>query len=378
MAGEPIFLVVDVRNIGTETIAYADGNGHLDMIVLGAQRKKPPNLLGCYAGFVEGGGGGVYDPPLMKPGETRSSWYLLKGYNLTSGEHILHVSGKVGVSWNPYLDSRSGVGVVAAHRHAFTDPMIGELFDASLKLIILDGSDGQLRQRYATYLAHAQRQDEESWRAREAIAEMAPPFLEKTLSDFADQSAELAVKGLGQIATTESRNDLIALFDRSADLKLRALIVRKLAGIATVREVPFFTGLLSNSGDPLDDEIYRLAVLGLGRAGGIDAVNALRTALHGADPDLQGTVVIALGNSKHPSAIPVLIEIYHHQSGLVRDNVCSALMTLTHNRWCDDSLGDSEETVTKWRHWWESHGAQVPLYDSNHCASPAQTLPPLN
>ena len=39
LAGEPIFVVVDVENIGTEPVAYSGCDGHADLTVSGGQKK---------------------------------------------------------------------------------------------------------------------------------------------------------------------------------------------------------------------------------------------------------------------------------------------------------------------------------------------------
>ncbi len=206
---------------------------------------------------------------------------------------------------------------------------------------------------------------------------MAPPFLEKTLLGFANgpwTTAILAVEGLGQIPTSESRSDLISLFDKSADLGLRAFIVQKLAGIGTTQEVAFFSSLLAGRSTSLDDKIRRFAALGLGRIGGRDAVVALESALRNLSPEVRAWAAMALGNAKDPSAVPVLIRMYADESGQVESGVCSALMTLTHYKWC---LGDgnAKEVQATWRRWWRSHASRLPLYGADHCPALEAALP---
>jgi hypothetical protein len=377
LVGEPIFVVVDVENIGTEPVGYSSSYGHADLTVPGGRKKPAPNLFGCFAGFGEGYGGGGFHPPLMKPGQTVSFWFLVKGYNLRAGDYTLHASGKAGVLWKNYPGARSNNAPPAAPKHSETDPVEGQMFEGSLKLIIEDSTEPQLRQRYASYVADAEGWDmERRARAREAIAEMAPPFLEKTLLGLASQpeSARLAVEGLGQIPTRESRSDLVSLFDNSTDLRLRAFIVRKLAGIGSNREVSFFSSLLAGRSTAVDDEIRKFAALGLGRIGGKDALKSLESAPQSPNPDVRAAVATALGNTKDSGAVPVLIEMYSDQSGSVQSAVCSALITLTHYQWCDGS-GAAEELQDRWRAWWRSHTSQLPLYDSDQCPAFGASLP---
>jgi hypothetical protein len=100
LAGEPVFVTVDVTNIGMEALGYAAGNGHVDLTVPGGQGKPTPSLRGFYGGEGSGSGGGVFDPPRLAPGQTVSDRYLLKGYRLQSGVYQLRASGRVGATWN--------------------------------------------------------------------------------------------------------------------------------------------------------------------------------------------------------------------------------------------------------------------------------------
>jgi hypothetical protein len=252
----------------------------------------------------------------------------------------------------------------------------GTAFYVSLNLSVREGTEDELRQRYVRYVDQAVNGfgiGAPSRQAREAIAEMAPPFLEKTILGFADQpeSAGLAVEGLGQIPTRESRADLIQLYDKSADLRLRASIVEKLAGIATPAELPFFYSLVPGRSGARDDRIRTFAILGIGRLGGEEAVKFLQSVSH--RPEIREAVTVALGNTRSPDAVPVLIGMYADEP--VRNDVCGALQTLTHHQWCG-SGGDVAETQAKWRKWWSSHADRVTLYGADQCASlPAR--PPL-
>jgi hypothetical protein len=258
LVGEPVFVIVDVTNIGTEAVGYSSYDGRSTLTVPKGQLKQRPNLRGCYTGEGEGGsfGGGSFHPPLMAPGQSVSFRYLLKGYRLQRGEYDLHASGKAGVRWS--FGTSSGKSSVSSRKEG--DPVEGALFDVLLKLSVREGTEEELRQRYVRYVDEAAIEAglmEPSKGAREAIAEMAPPFLEKTILSFANQpeTAVLTVEGLSQIPTPESRADLVQLFENSADLRLRGSIVKALAGIATPEELPFFGSLLPGHSSALDDEI---------------------------------------------------------------------------------------------------------------------------
>lgn len=372
LAGEPVFVVVDVKNVGTESVGYGSGVGHTELTVPDAAKKRPISFS-CFIGWASGGfGGGIDHPPMMKPGQTIVYWYLLKGYNLPPGNYTLHVSGRADVTWKYYP-----VPGGPPPKHTERDPVEGAVFTTDLKLTVEAGTDARLRQRYEPYVADARGWDRDlRRRARQAISEMAPPFLEKTLLGFADEpeTADLAVDGLGQIATPESRGDLIALFDKSADLRLRARIAEKLAGIGTLDELAFFASLLPGRSTRLDSEIRKWAVLGLGRIGGPDAVKALETAEQDPELSVRETVAIGLGDTKDGGAVPVLIRMYADPNEQVHNQVCPALMTLTHYQWCADD-GQVSEIQVSWRSWWQKNAAQVPLYNADQCPALGTQLP---
>jgi hypothetical protein len=97
LPGEPIVVVVDVRNVGDEAVGYSSCDGDVRLAVAGAERRVPPNIFGCFSGMGSGGFGcGVDHPPLLSPGQTTTFRYLLKEYDLMSGQYELTASGKAG------------------------------------------------------------------------------------------------------------------------------------------------------------------------------------------------------------------------------------------------------------------------------------------
>ena len=376
LVGEPIFLLVDATNIGTEAIGYSSCDGHANLTVPGGDQKKAPQLRGCGAGGSGSGSGcGIDHPPTMKPGQTVSFRYLLKGYRLQSGDYILRATGKAGVRW--FFGWGRNASSDGAHKTG--DPVEGAMFDVSLRLNIREGSEQLLRQRYARYVEEAaigSAITERSLQAREAIAEMAPPFLEKTIREFASQpeSASLAVEGLGQIATPESRADLKQLFGKTTDSGLRGLIVEKLAAIATTDELTFFSSLLGKASGDVDSKVQVFGILGIGRLGGEAAVQILGSAPTNPTKEVRQAVAMALGNTRFSAAVPLLIAMYSDEP--VRNDVCWALATLTHYKWCDGG-GTELETQNKWRSWWRTNGSRIRLYGMDECPAP-ELLQPLD
>jgi hypothetical protein len=375
LVGEPIFVIVEARNIGTDSLTYFESGGYSSLTVQEGQPKQIPNLMGCGSsgGGGRGEGGGFGGIPLLLPGKTVSFRHLLKGYRLQSGSYALRASGKAGVRW--FLGQGRNASSIPGH--APSDPVEGDTFDVSLRLKVRDGTEDELKQRYIRFVearlefVGAGLSRHHAW---QAMAEMAPPFLEKTLLEFAKQPGEalLAVDGLAQVPTPESRADLIHLYDTTPDLRLRGAIVEGLAGIATPEELPFLSSLLPGHSSDLDDWIRRYAALGMGRIGGKEAVEILKSGSGNPDLLVRGAVARALGNTRSASAVPILIDMAANDS--TSNDVGWALITLTHRKWFDGGL--VVENKPLWRKWWRSNGSRLPIYGPNECPE-LQALQPI-
>jgi hypothetical protein len=381
LVGEPIFVIVEVKNIGTEAVGYSYCDGAIDLTVEGADKKQSPNLWGCSAGTGGGSGCGIDHPPMMVPGETVTFQYLLNDYMLGAGKYLLRAKGRAGVRWKYYPDMRSNPPPVLPPQHEEGNPVAGAAFDVRLPMVLTSGSPEELERVYAPYIGNAEgllTGREELLRAREAIVEMAPEFLEKTIAGFASgpiKTPDLAVKGLGQIDTPESRADLIKLYHDSPDLDLRNQIVKALAGLATPELLPFFSGLLPGESTVSDDQIRQWAALGLGRIGGDAAARALDEGLSSSNAQVRLAVAAALGNTRSQAAIPLLIGMYNDDDNAVSNEVCGALKELTHYEWCDGSGTDVALQQSRWLRWWRVNGPQLVMYGSRECPKWNAQLP---
>jgi hypothetical protein len=211
LAGEPIFVTVAFTNIGAEPLGYPTCDGRVDLTVIGAEPEQPPRLRGCFVsgGFGPGASCGVDHPPLMPPGQTVSVPYLLTGYRLHSGSYVLHASGRAAVRWF----FGAGLNSSPVSRRKPGDPVEGSAFEVSLSLKIRAGTEEELRQRCLQYVSDSEPAGNITANAREAIAEMAPPFLEKTILGFATQPENESPLQRSEQAASEERTPL-RLFNR--------------------------------------------------------------------------------------------------------------------------------------------------------------------
>jgi hypothetical protein len=384
LEGEPITVTVRVTNVGSDPVAYDGCDGRVDLVVVGQQKITPPNLWGCFGvgGVISGTGCGIDHPPMLSTGKTTDFVYLLHDYRLTPGEYVFHVSGKAGVRWHSTPNFlRPNSAPMPAPKFHDGEPVPGEFFDQQLALEIRQANRDELNTAFLPYIRDAASLDPQvSYPAREAISEAAPPFLEKTIFDFASvpNTLPFAIKGLGRIDTRESRSDLVTLFNRAADPRIRQSIVHALAEMNSSDQLDFFTSLLLSSGSETDETMLQWAILAIGRHGddrGIDFLGSLQNSRNmQPSPRLRSVVASALSTSKSQRAIPILIEMYSDPDSLVRNNVCASLMSLTHRIWCDGS-GQSAQLQSTWRAWWQKHAAAAKIYGPDECIAPSQASP---
>ncbi|GEM_PF-1670737 len=388
LAGEPVWVVVEAKNVGADPIGYSDCDGHAQLTV-NHDARPSVNLRGCFSGTAGSGlGCGIDHPPLFGPGKSVSFRYLLKGYDLPPGDYTLHAVGRAGVRWKyypgPIGPPQPGTPPPPPPplpKHQDGDPVVGAEFDVQIPLTVAAATEEELRHAYEPYFAAADSRNTDvnaMRQARETIAELAVPQFERVIADFATgekATPPTAVEGLRKIHTPESRRDLIALFHQSGDLQLRIQIANALAEQATSEELTFLAGLLPGYGEPMDDNIRHWAALGLGLIGGDSAAQALSAAPAGG-ANYREAVAIALGNTKSASAVLPLIRMFG-EGDPVRNSVCGALVELTHYRFCDGSDDPAHPGVTqaKWARWWFANASNIEIHGKDACPVWNATLP---
>jgi hypothetical protein len=363
LAGEPIVVVVDVLNVGDEPVGYSASDGNVRLAVAGVQRRVPPNIFGCSSGgFVEGGvAGGVR--PLLEPGQKTSFTYLLKEYDLGPGVYTLSASGRAGVRWKYYPSYIPNEPPAVPPKHQATDPVPGSQFEHTLSLNIVAATEEALKLAFAPLVTDADAADPTRRRhARDAIIESAPPFLESLIARFAAEVGfnRSAIEALGRLGTLASRAQLKNLYRATRD----SATVLALARVGHHDDAEFLAGVLQDHGD---ERSRRYAALGLGHIGGDQAVQYLEIALRTAPPEARPDIATALGNTRSPLAVPVLIGMFGNNPA--RSEVCGALTTLTHRSWCDGTAADPAAQRRQWLRSWNENGSSTPIFGPDDCPS---------
>jgi hypothetical protein len=373
-AGEPIFVLVEARNIGAFSLGYGAGDGDLKLTIDGIKPRGRPGP--CGDGYFEGSGGGVDHPPLFAPGRSVSFKYLLRGYRLLPGQYRVRVAGKAVVMWFDY----TAVVAVAPNSPPRArpprqrgDPVDGADVDVAIPITIAAGSEEQLKAAFAPVVDAAAGIGMDR-HALAAIYEMAPPFLAETIATFAsdpNRASRDAYDALAEINTAETRAHLRRIFDETVHLGYRTSIVRALVRTGARDNFEFLASLLQGRSREWDDRVREAAVRGLGCVGGDAAAQALAGAPR-SNEHVRYVVSQALGNTRSRLAVSTLIEI-SEISNRARSEVCGPLKTLTHYQWCTGSADSG--TPARWRRWWRANGHRVAIHPPDRAPEDEAVLP---
>jgi hypothetical protein len=358
VAGEPVVVVIAVRNIGSEAVATGCG-GDVRFNVEGTARRIRPNIFGCFSGIGGVVNGCAIDTPLIQPGQTTNFRQVLKDYDLRPGQYRVTISGNAGIR------TRSG-------RQAVAVP--GSDFEFTLSLAVVPATERELRTALAPFVNDADATNlEERYRAREALIESAPRFLDSLIARFAAEDKwDSAIDALGRIGSRRSRAYLKALLRNSRETR-RPEIVLALARIGHRDDADFLSDVLRDS--TMDRTYREYAALGLGQISGDRSVQRLERAFASVTPEIRSAIATGLGNTRSRAAVPVLIQMGWDDSSL--DNVCNALATLTHRIWCDGTTVDRSARRTQWLRWWNETRAKTPIFGPDDCPDVRDILPVL-
>ena len=373
LAGEPVFVIVDVTNSRAEPARAGETfpiRARVDLALVDQPKRDLLKALTTCAPVASGtlaGFGSSAHAEQLPPDARTTLRYLLQGYDLPPGRYRLEATGRVDVGAQ--------------------DVTIGQSFD----LVVEEGGVEKLREAFAPYLAAADGTDAQlRWEARRAILTAAPPFLEERIAQFTREgdlwgngNAPVGAEALARIGTPAARTVLQTLALESADPLLRDTFLSALASVATSHDQPFFAALLQDGSKPI--AVRRVAALGLGRIGSREAIDTLGRFMRNAERELLTFAFAGLANSRSRDAVPVLISTidwapdpYVRVGGWRHEfeggDVCDALLTLTHYRWC---AGTSDRTGRKqlWEQWWARNGATIRVYSNDTC--PAEDSAPI-
>src|SRR5262245_16376847 len=207
IAGEPIYAVIDVTNIGGDTLLLPTCCLNVDLRVPDGTRRALPSMDPCHplGGDIESFEGSSGGLPLtrLRSGEHVAYESLLRGYALSAGIYEVIAEGSVDIRREP-LD-----------RGLYNETVQPVSFIPLVEVVIRAGSETDLRQAFTSYVRESGDSDpERRGRATAAIVEMAPAFLEHIIGGVASSSVG-AIDALTVIGSREASEHLKALYEQS-------------------------------------------------------------------------------------------------------------------------------------------------------------------
>jgi hypothetical protein len=356
--GEPIHVVVDVTNLGSDVLSLPACCLDVTFTVPDGTRRTLPSLDPCdnVIGSVELFNGAGPRPRIyLRPDETFSYRSLVRGYVLSAATYELIASGTIQVR----RDAAGGQANNDAEAQTVS-------FTHVLELVVQTATESDLREAFAPYVADRGSPDAERQSAAlDAIVEMAPPFLEEIIATQTSIDSRV-IDALAWIGTREARTHLKALYAREPNDLEGALAVQAVARLAEREDFDFLNQVLQRNES--NESAQEYAALGLGKIGGDEAVRALDAADPTRPEIVRWIITIALGNTRSSRAVDALIERLG-QTDADPDLTCGALMNLTRYQWCDDTMKPLTVLRRRWARWWTTNARKVPLF------SPADGCP---
>jgi hypothetical protein len=365
IAGEPIHVVLEVTNIGGDTLLLPACCVNVYLTVPDGTRRALPSMDPCHplGGDIDESFESTSGPPLipLRPGDHFAYESLLRGYALSAGTYEVIAEGSI------------DIGRESMDRRSYNERLQPLSFIHILEVVIRAGSETDRIQAFSSYVTDSRDPDpERRGRAFAAIVEMAPPFLEHLIAALAPSSVR-AIDALALIGSRQASGDLKALYKPSDEDWQWNYVLRAIARIGRREDVDFLNRVLHHGSD--QDRVY--AALGLGKIGGDPAVRALVDADEHQPEIVRWVITNALGSTKSALAVDALIKRVG-KSPVPLDLTCDALMDLTRRRWCADPPRDDDANVLRrrWTRWWKANARKIPLFRAaDGCPNFPELLP---
>jgi len=364
-AGEPIYLIFEVKNSGTQPLRILTANplsfcGGYKIEVEGSKKQES---RGCFEGMA---GSCVSSDEILKPGKTHTDRILLnQRYDLRKpGRYSLRVTH------NLQYDSTIEISAV------LTPSSPSESFDAQLEVVLEPTDEASLRLEFQKYVLELQSTDlMRQVIAGQVIANLAPPFLEGTIEQMlkSPELQGLGVLGLRNLGTPTSHRTLAEFVERSAPEQSSGAYQNAISYLGDIGDRSDLATLLGVAkANPPGSYSRELAVQAAGKVGGDDAVPPLVDQLSDPSIDVRQSAVRGLSYTGSRSAVPVLIELLASPEERVSGTAEFSLQTLTHYRASERNSGVTPAAnYVRWSQWWNRYGQNATIYRYDECGDVA-------
>jgi HEAT repeat protein len=213
--------------------------------------------------------------------------------------------------------------------------------------------------------------------AAEVIADLAPPFLERTLLEMLNSTPDLrhyGVQGLRTLATPNAHQTL-AEFVKNApptdSFGPYQEAIRALGEIGNAGDVDLLLAV-AKANTPVGPS-RALAIEAAGEAGGDSAVGPLATDLSQEWGEARVAVARGLSLTGSRSAVPTLIDLLRTPQKEVREAAEFGLHALTrHDAGSTGAPASPGGAYDAWNQWWHNHAATARIFKpKSYAAAPA-------
>jgi hypothetical protein len=359
-AGEPVFLVFEVENKGTQpvTIKTADPLSFCGGYKIEVEDAKRQDF-GCDDAV---GGSCASSGEVLNPGGRHIDRILLnQSYDLRRpGTYLLRVSHEL-----PY---GPGDGDLTVLNPGGTQ----ETFTAQLEIVLETAQLSELKHEFQKYLLNLQSDDtRKRIEAAEVIANLAPPFLEGTILRMLD-SPELryfAVRGLRNLGTPDAHHALASFVKNTPPTQFAGAYQDAIRYLGEIGDSDDLSVLLKVAhANPSDSYSREVAMESAGKVGGDDAIPLLASELKDPSIDVRQSAVRALYLTSSRNAVPVLIELLRSPEERVSGTAEFGLQVLTHRSATEPNSGVTPASgYAKWTRWWNTHRDSATIFRHDQC-----------
>lgn len=363
-AGEPIYLIFELQNNGTQPIMIKTAD---PLSFCGGYKIELPEIRrqyssGCYGGV---GGSCASSGEIVRPHERHTDRILLnQSYDLRqAGRYSLAVTHEL-----PYGPADDNMAMLIDDPHA--------TFDAQLEIVIEPAQGDELKPEFQEYLQNLQSTDPRvRIEAAQVVANLAPPFLEGTILQMLDspQLRYFAIRGLRNLGTPSAHQALADFVKNSLPTQSSGEYQEAIRYLGEIGDRSDLAVLLEVArSNPPDSYSREVAMESAGRVGGDDAVPVLAVELKNPSIDVKQSAIRGLYLTASRQAVPILIELLRSPEERISGTAEFGLRVLTHRSVGEHSgqAPDYASTYATWQRWWTLHGKTAEIFKDDQCGGP--------
>jgi len=363
IAGEPVFLIFEMKNTGRKPVMFQTGDPRsfcsgFSVEVEGARNRQP---AGCYP-ITGAACASSYE--VVLPGKTHTDRILLNHrYDLGQpGRFPLHVR-----HWLPYAKGpfKARPGKPA---WPFTENL-QEKFEDRLEISIEPANGKDLEPEFQQYAQQLKSRDsQEELAAAGVIADLAPKYMEGTILGMLEvrQLESYGIEGLRNLGTPAAHRALADVVRTALAGQNQNQAIIYLGEIGDRGDIQLLLDVAHASAPGMYSR--ELALVSAAEVGGAEAVPALAEELKDKSSMNREAAARALYNTGSRAAVPVLIELLRWPDESMNKTAEFGLGVLTHRTAAErrESI-PPEVRYLKWVHWWKTQGASANIYKYGQC-----------